>query len=81
MVVNEEIHELYIHEILEGKPELNYKGLYPLIEEYMKIKGFTKEEVGNIRYYLSFLSARAKGEVPTDARFIRDFVLNHPSYK
>ena len=31
--------------------------------------------------YLNFLLARAKGEKPTGARYIRDFVLNHPAYK
>ena len=31
--------------------------------------------------FLSFLLERAKGEVKTGAKFIRDFVLNHPAYK
>ena len=47
----------------------------------MLLKGYTTKEVGSIKNYLSFLSARAKGEVPTGARFIRDFVESHPSYK
>lgn len=44
-------------------------------------KGFNKEDAGHINHYLSFLTDRAKGEVPTGARFIRDFVVNHPDYK
>jgi hypothetical protein len=28
--------ELYIWEILEGKPDIKFKGIYPLIEEFMK---------------------------------------------
>ena len=28
---NEDYHELYLYEILEGKPEIKYKGIYPLI--------------------------------------------------
>ena len=47
----------------------------------MTLKGYNKEEVGQVKNYLSFLSARAKGEVPTGARYIRDFVINHPNYK
>jgi hypothetical protein len=29
------MEELYIWEILEGKPEIKFKGIYPLIEEFM----------------------------------------------
>ena len=29
------MEEMFIYEILEGKPDIGYKGLYPLIEEYM----------------------------------------------
>lgn len=31
--------------------------------------------------FLEFLLARARGEIKTGARFIRDFVLQHPDYK
>jgi glutamate--cysteine ligase catalytic subunit len=37
--------------------------------------------VNRIRLFLDFLLARAKGEVKTGAKFIRDFVLSHPDYK
>ena len=29
---------------------------------------------------IQFLAMRAKGEIKTGARFIRDFVYNHPKY-
>lgn len=29
------VEELYLWEILAGKPEINFKGIYPLIEEYL----------------------------------------------
>lgn len=45
------------------------------------VKGFNKEEASNIRMYLTFLLERAKGEIQTGAKFIRDFVLNHPEYQ
>lgn len=41
----EEYHELYVHEILEGKSNIGFKGIYPLIEEYMQEKHYTKEQV------------------------------------
>lgn len=31
--------------------------------------------------YLDFLCKRARGLIPTDAKFIRDFVLQHPKYQ
>jgi glutamate--cysteine ligase catalytic subunit len=66
---------------LEGKPELGVKGLLPLFEEFMTLQKYNKEHVEQVRTYMNFLLARAKGEVPTGAKFIREFVLNHPAYK
>jgi len=31
----EEYHELYVYEIFEGKSDINFKGILPLIDEYM----------------------------------------------
>jgi glutamate--cysteine ligase catalytic subunit len=76
----ETFEELYIHELLEGKPSVGYYGLYPLFEEFMTLKKFPQEKKQEINMYLQFLLARAKGEVKTDAKFIRDFVMNHPDY-
>ena len=47
----------------------------------MLLKGYDKEKAGQIKHYLSFLSARAKGDVPTGAKYIRDFVEKHNDYK
>jgi glutamate--cysteine ligase catalytic subunit len=79
--VPEEYHELYLHEILAGKPELNYVGIYPLIDEFMAIKNYSADQKMEVKMYLDFLLARAKGEVKTDAKFIRDFVMNHEKYE
>ena len=51
------------------------------MEEFMALKGFDKGKVAEIRNYLAFLSDRAKGEVPTGAKFIRDLVTSHTGYK
>lgn len=77
----DQVVELSLYEILEGKPEINFKGIYPLIEEFMADKNYGKEQVSQVRLFLNFLLERSKGEVRTGARFIRDFVLNHPDYK
>ena len=64
-----------------GKPEIKYKGIYPLIEEYLKDQQYGENVVNQIRVYLNFLLRRAKGEIKTGARIIRDFVMSHPEYK
>jgi len=35
---------------------------------------YSEEHISQINYYLDFLKARAKGDVPTGAKFIRDFI-------
>lgn len=77
----ETYHELYIHEILEGKASINFKGIYPLVEEYMYDKKYNKEQVSQIRVFLNFVMERAKGDIITGAKYMRDFVLNHPAYE
>lgn len=39
------VEELYLYEILEGKPEINFKGIYPLIEEYLDDRKYEKDVV------------------------------------
>jgi glutamate--cysteine ligase catalytic subunit len=70
-----------MHEIFKGKSEVGYYGLFPLFDEFMKVKNFPMDKQMEIKIYLDFLMARAKGEVKTDARFIREFVMNHPKYE
>ena len=73
--------ELYIWEILQGKPEIKFKGIYPLIEEFMHDRKYPQDQVEQVRFYTTFLLARAKGEVKTGALMIREFVMAHPDYK
>lgn len=35
----------------------------------------------SVNTYLEFLNKRARGLVPTGAKFIRDYVLQHPAYQ
>lgn len=41
----------------------------------------TAEELWTLQSYLSLISGRASGRIPTIARFLRDFVLSHPDYR
>ncbi|KAM3163355.1 Gamma-ECS [Lachancea thermotolerans] len=68
-------------------------GIFPqFIDRILVHKGFVSSswtELKNSRqsahlrlyYYLKLISGRATGALPTTARFLRDFILNHPDYK
>lgn len=72
------IELLTLAEILEGKG--NYPGLLKVMFEY--IDSTYDESKGKVlKEHLYFLLKRAKGKLMTDARYIRQFVLNHEDYK
>lgn len=57
------------------------RGLINLCHEYMTLKKWSQPQQDSTNKYLAFLARRSKGQIPTGARFIRDFVLQHPAYK
>ena len=71
--------ELYIHEILSGKGD--FPGLLKIIKTFVEMQEYQKEHTDQIDHILDFLAARSKGEVPTGAKFIRQYVLQHPLYR
>jgi glutamate--cysteine ligase catalytic subunit len=72
------IKELTLEEIICGCDD--YIGLLPLMYEYIE-DVYNKEEEKKIMYkHLKFIEMRAKGLLWTDAKYIRNFVLNHPKY-
>ena len=72
--------ELYIHEILNGKAESKFPGIFPLIRHFMVCQDYDQDYVEQIEHMLEFITARAKGQVPTGANFIRQFILKHDLY-
>ena len=76
--IKNNIKELTIDEIFNGCKEYNYLEIL----HYLKL--ISKEMFKAEKYcekYLGFLSKRASGELWTDAKYIRNFVKNHPKYK
>lgn len=73
--------ELYIHEILCGKPSTDFIGMNAMIRAFMEQQDYSAMHKEQIEQILEFLEARSKGEVPTGAKFIREYVLKHPLYK
>jgi glutamate--cysteine ligase catalytic subunit len=73
--------EMTIAEILIGNEEIGNVGLIPIIRRYMQEFNFSTEDLEFCTKMLDFLCKRARGEIKTGARFMRDLVLNHPLYE
>ena len=72
---------LTINEIFNGAKEYNYPGLLNFIRDEIKIDD--KIDNNKKQYYFKFadyLEKKTKGEIWTDAKYIRKFVDNHPKY-
>ena len=76
-----QIEELTVEQILEGDANINYKGIIPLMEEFMEFKGYAEDDVNKLREHLKIIRGRASRQYKTPARFTRDFVLAHTDYK
>lgn len=69
-----------VNEIINGKDN-EFPGLIPLIHKYLSNVDVDADTHCTIQQYLKLIQRRASGELKTTARWIRDFVLNHPDYK
>ncbi|CAD7956534.1 unnamed protein product [Amoebophrya sp. A25] len=58
-----------------------FPGLVPLCRMYMDFIGVDSVTSQKINNYLDFIVARASGKLQTNARWIRNFIRKHPSYK
>ncbi|CAJ0960141.1 unnamed protein product, partial [Mesorhabditis belari] len=77
---SEDIAEMSIHEIVNGKDE-EWPGLIPLIKQYLDSADVDVDTRCTISQYLNFISKRASGEIWTLAHWTRDFVHSHSAYK
>ena len=72
---------LTINEIFNGAKEYNYPGLLNFIRD--EIKNCNKTDISkkeNLYKFIDYLEKKTKGEIWTDAKYIRNFVDNHPKY-
>jgi len=68
-----------VNEIINGKE--GFPGLIPLMQTYLNAMEVDADSQCTLQQYLSLISRRAKGELITTAKWLRDFVTSHPSYK
>lgn len=73
------VREMDINEIINGSDL--FKGLLFYIREYLKTTSMTEETKLKIESYLNVFQLRASGVLKTPASWIRNFVMNHESYK
>ena len=57
------------------------EGIISVCQKFMELKQWPTEMIDETNNYLSFLADRARGRILTGARFTRNFVQNHASYK
>ncbi|KAJ1554663.1 hypothetical protein HK096_002484 [Nowakowskiella sp. JEL0078] len=75
----DEYEQMTINEIINGKS--NFPGLIPLIESYLQSLHLDYNTHCVLLQYLDVIRKKASGEYKTTARWMRDFVIDHPLYK
>jgi len=66
-------------EILNGNGV--FQGLVPLCKGYIRDSCHDHTTGQRLERYMDFISERAVGNLPTDAKWMRDFVMSHPTYE
>eukprot|EP00761_Pharyngomonas_kirbyi_P000677 gb/GECH01000677.1/.p1 GENE.gb/GECH01000677.1/~~gb/GECH01000677.1/.p1 ORF type:complete len:615 (+),score=87.57 gb/GECH01000677.1/:1-1845(+) len=74
-----EFREMSMNEIFNGSEE--FIGLVPLVEQYLDSVHVDVETRMQLDRYLALIRRRASGDLKTTARYMRDFVRNHPKYR
>jgi len=75
------IEEMTIEEILCGCDKYKYPGLLWMMNDYVNRFIDKKEDQEYYRRHLEFIKLRSNGSLMTDAKYTREFVLNHKDYK
>lgn len=82
--IEDEYSEFSINELINGTKDGagdSFVGLIPLINNYLDSLNVDIETRCELNLYLDLVSKRASGELMTTAKWIREFVRNHPKYK
>ncbi|KAJ5668570.1 Glutamate-cysteine ligase catalytic subunit [Penicillium maclennaniae] len=79
--VETEYELMSISDIINGCPDGLFPGLVPLVESYLDSVNVDVETRCFLASYLDLIRKRADGTLWTGARWIREFVAKHPSYK
>lgn len=79
--VESEYELMTISDIINGCSDGSFPGLIPLVESYLNNMNVDVETRCFLASYLELIRKRADGTLWTGAKWIREFVAKHPSYK
>ncbi|KAJ5950188.1 Glutamate-cysteine ligase catalytic subunit [Penicillium vulpinum] len=79
--VDTEFDLMSIDDIVNGCADGSFPGLIPLVESYLNSVNVDVETRCFLASYLDLIRKRADGTLWTGARWMREFVAKHPSYK
>ncbi|KAJ6144004.1 hypothetical protein N7471_003457 [Penicillium samsonianum] len=79
--VETEFDLMTIDDIVNGCADGSFPGLIPLVESYLNSVNVDVETRCFLARYLDLIRKRADGTLWTGARWMREFVAKHPSYK
>ncbi|CAG8888700.1 unnamed protein product [Penicillium egyptiacum] len=79
--VETEFDLMTIDDIVNGCADGSFPGLVPLVESYLNSVNVDVETRCFLASYLDLIRKRADGTLWTGARWMREFVAKHPSYK
>lgn len=77
----DECIELSMDELFNGTQDKSFPGFIPVVLAYLDKIGTDSLTKGRLLPYINLIKKRASGELPTTARWMRDFVANHPDYQ
>ena len=77
--VEDEYSLMTINEIINGQTN-GFPGLVPLVESYLNSVNIDVETRCEIARYLELIKKRASGQLWTGAKWMRNFVAEHPEY-
>jgi glutamate--cysteine ligase catalytic subunit len=73
------VREMTLDQIMNG--DTDFKGLIPILTEYLRDIEVDTTTMCTLSNYMGLLRKRASGQLKSNAKYMRDFVLNHPDYK
>ncbi|KAL1618524.1 glutamate--cysteine ligase [Diplodia seriata] len=80
--VESEYSLMTVAEIINGQPTTNgFPGLIPIVESYLDSMNVDVETRCELARYLDLIRRRADGTLWTAAKWIRQFVAEHPKYE
>ncbi|CAB4493439.1 uncharacterized protein OCT59_000526 [Rhizophagus irregularis] len=78
--IEDEYEQMSIDNIINGDGD-KFPGLITLINHYLESINIDIESRCILGKYLEFVKKKAKGEIQTTAKWIREFVRSHPKYQ